>query len=141
MRRVLSIVAMGAWLGVAQAAPDLLVRNAVVLGRDGADAVLCRDGRILAVGLGPEMATRSRPGATVLDAAGGVVAPGFHDAHVHVESGAAEAATHVLTRAGFTVETHSDGWITLHGVPLHELVRVLAREDVDILELIPRGEF
>ena len=66
---------------------------------------------------------------------------GHQGALLHVESGAAEAATHVLTRAGFTVETHSDGWITLHGVPLHELVRVLAREDVDILELIPRGEF
>ncbi|MCA9851090.1 MAG: ATP-binding cassette domain-containing protein, partial [Dehalococcoidia bacterium] len=66
---------------------------------------------------------------------------GRQGALLHVEAGTADAVARVLTGAGMTVESHADAWITVHGVPLHELVRVLARAEVDALELIPRGEF
>ena len=85
---------IGLWLGiagVALAAPDLLVTGGPVFDHPGADAVLCRDGRVLAVGQVAALRARALPGVRRLEARGGWVLPGFHDAHVHVESGAAAA--------------------------------------------------
>ena len=47
--------------------------------------VVVEDGRISAVG-----GTRTSPGATVVDAGGGLLAPGFVDAHVHPIQGGLE---------------------------------------------------
>ncbi|WP_062519644.1 amidohydrolase [Demequina silvatica] len=65
----------------------LLIRNGR-LWSDGAflpgDAVLAVDGRIAAVGAGEVLArTDDAAGALVVDARGGLVHPGFADAHVH----------------------------------------------------------
>jgi hypothetical protein len=47
------------------------------------DAVLVRDGRIVAVGTREELAAQAA-GARVIDAAGGTVTPGLVDAHLHL---------------------------------------------------------
>jgi predicted amidohydrolase YtcJ len=51
----------------------------------GAQEVLVRDGRVVAVS-----ATVDRAGAAVVDLAGGLLAPGFVDAHVHAVQGGLE---------------------------------------------------
>jgi predicted amidohydrolase YtcJ len=48
-----------------------------------AEAVLVRDGRIAAVGAEADVARQARPGHEVADLGGGLLAPGFTDAHVH----------------------------------------------------------
>lgn len=68
---------------------DLLIHDAEVLTVDGADrvipggAVAIGGGRILAVGTTRSLAARFAPAAR-LDAGGGVLHPGFVDAHIHV---------------------------------------------------------
>jgi 5-methylthioadenosine/S-adenosylhomocysteine deaminase len=68
---------------------DLMIRDAVILTVDANDqvidrgAIAIRDGRIVAVGPDAGVAARYHP-ASVIDAHGGVVHPGFIDAHVHV---------------------------------------------------------
>ncbi|MGZ5399143.1 MAG: amidohydrolase, partial [Nocardioides sp.] len=47
-------------------------------------AVLIEDGRVVAVG---EAGRAERAGAEVVDLAGGLVSPGFVDAHVHTVQG------------------------------------------------------
>ncbi len=61
----------------------------------GPGTVLVEDGRILAVG-GVEVPT----GAREVDAAGGLVAPGFVDAHVHAVQGGLERVRCDLSAAG-----------------------------------------
>ncbi|WP_370615601.1 amidohydrolase [Mumia sp. Pv 4-285] len=61
----------------------------------GAAEVLVRDGRV--VGVGPDL---ERDGAEVVDAAGGLVAPGFVDAHVHAVQGGLERIRCDLTAGG-----------------------------------------
>ena len=51
-----------------------------------AEAVLCRAGRIAAVGTTREIRDAA-PGAQEVDAAGGLVTPGFVDAHIHMIAG------------------------------------------------------
>ena len=63
---------------------QLTIVNGTVLGADGADAVRVRDGRIAAVGRAGEVGR----GGEVVDARGGLVMPGFDDAHTHLLSGA-----------------------------------------------------
>ncbi len=63
---------------------ELTIINGRVLGADGADAVRVRDGLIVAVGLVSDIGR----GGEVVDARGGLVLPGFDDAHIHVQSGA-----------------------------------------------------
>ena len=53
----------------------------------GADAVVCRDGRILAVGDGPTLASQVRDADRVVDTQGATVAPGLIDSHCHVVIG------------------------------------------------------
>jgi predicted amidohydrolase YtcJ len=63
---------------------ELTIINGRVLGADGADAVRVRDGLITAVGRAADVGR----GGEVVDARGGLVLPGFDDAHTHVQSGA-----------------------------------------------------
>jgi predicted amidohydrolase YtcJ len=74
-----------------QQAADLVVVNGVVwtgeAGAADAQAVAVRDGRIVAVG--SDAAVRALVGSTtrVIDAHGGMIVPGFIDAHVHFVEG------------------------------------------------------
>ena len=73
-------------------AADLIVTRGLVLtmaaARPSARAVAVRDGRILAVGDAAEIERLRGPRTRVLDARGGTVLPGIHDAHFHVAMGA-----------------------------------------------------
>jgi predicted amidohydrolase YtcJ len=68
---------------------DLIVHNGIVVAVDAADrifspgAIAIRDGRIIAVGRDAEVVQRFHA-AERLDASGGVIHPGFIDAHIHV---------------------------------------------------------
>lgn len=65
---------------------DVAIVNAAVFTADAArswsDAVAVRGHRIIAVG-GRDVSARIGPATDVIDAAGGLVLPGFQDAHVH----------------------------------------------------------
>ena len=63
---------------------ELTIINGRVLGAGGADAVRVRDGRIAAVGRAGDIGHAGE----VVDARGGLVMPGFDDAHLHLQSGA-----------------------------------------------------
>jgi predicted amidohydrolase YtcJ len=67
--------------------PELAIVNATVLGHPRASAVAVGGGRIEAIG-GTEAAAGA---ADVVDARGGLLMPGFDDAHIHLLSGAREA--------------------------------------------------
>lgn len=106
----------------AQRPADLWIIGARVFGSPGADTVAVRDGRIVAVqrgGVAP-------PGAQALDARGGWLLPGLHDAHVHVESGAAAAEQPALQGcedvacvqavvSKYAAETPGSGWLLARG--------------------------
>ena len=66
--------------------PALLLAGGKVYGEVGADAVLVRGGRIEAVGRTEELARRA-PEARRIDADGGLILPGFQDAHLHLLDG------------------------------------------------------
>ena len=71
---------------------DLIVTNARVATMDGArsthEAVAVAGGRIAAVGSAREIGGLGGPDTRVIDAEGGMVLPGFQDAHCHLaESG------------------------------------------------------
>lgn len=66
--------------------PALLISGGAVHGRPGADAVLIRGGRVEAVGRGSDLAA-AEPQAAQLGADGGLILPGFHDAHLHLLDG------------------------------------------------------
>jgi len=66
---------------------DLAIVNGTVFGSPGASGVGIDGGRIAAVG-GDEVA---RSAQKTVDARGGLVLPGFDDAHIHLLSGAREA--------------------------------------------------
>ncbi|GBD08564.1 N-substituted formamide deformylase [Candidatus Thermoflexus japonica] len=67
---------------------DFVVRNARIRTLSEslpfAEALAAWRGRILAVGREEEIAPLIGPGTRVLDADGGTVLPGFHDAHCHI---------------------------------------------------------
>ena len=72
---------------------DLVLSGGRVLGVEGPDGVVVvRDGAILAVG-GPETRERAGPGAATVDLQGGLLVPGFTDAHVHPVQGGIERRT------------------------------------------------
>jgi predicted amidohydrolase YtcJ len=75
---------------------DLLIVGAPVYTADPArplaDAVAVRAGRIAAVGPERDLAGLRGPGTRVLRLAGGLVLPGFQDAHVHTAAGGLELA-------------------------------------------------
>jgi len=51
-------------------------------GRISADALVARDGRVVAVGTAADLG-RAHPDAERIDLRGGLMTPGWHDAHVH----------------------------------------------------------
>ena len=95
---VVLTVAVTAACGPAQAplqtadAPDLVILNGRVLTMDDqgttGEAVAVRGGAILQVGTTAAIQALAGPATRVLDAAGGTVAPGFNDAHLHFLEGA-----------------------------------------------------
>src|SRR5450830_1241338 len=54
-------------------------------GRPDVEALLSRDGRIVAVGGDDEVRAQAGPAAETVDLAGRVVIPGFVDGHTHLE--------------------------------------------------------
>lgn len=71
----LAIAAAGVWTGLGPAADA------------GAEAVGVSGGRIVAVGTLADVREALRPGAHVVEVPGGLVLPGFQDAHVHPSHG------------------------------------------------------
>lgn len=71
----LAIAAAGVWTGLGRAADA------------GADAVAISGGRIVAVGVLAEVRARLRAEAPVVEVPGGLILPGFQDAHVHPPHG------------------------------------------------------
>jgi predicted amidohydrolase YtcJ len=71
---------------------ELLILDGHVLGAGGATAVRMAGGRITHVGTDAEVrAARNDAGETV-DARGGLIMPGFDDAHIHLRGGARQLA-------------------------------------------------
>jgi predicted amidohydrolase YtcJ len=66
----------------------VLVNGRVWPGRPGRTALAIASEHILATGSDPQMRALGGPGTTVVDAGGGLVLPGFNDAHVHFLMGA-----------------------------------------------------
>jgi predicted amidohydrolase YtcJ len=102
MRRLSSAVILGfLWLGVsavtagAPAAADLVLTNGAVYTVDGArswaEVVAVSGGRIVFVGSAPAVKPWIGPETKVVDLAGKMVLPAFHDSHVHPISGGMEA--------------------------------------------------
>lgn len=101
-----AIAALGAVCGAAACAPrpaagparpgDAWIANARLWGSSGVFALRLAGGRVAAI-------TRAGPApdaSRTLDAAGGLVLPGFHDAHVHVVSGGETLGRVALADAG-----------------------------------------
>jgi predicted amidohydrolase YtcJ len=78
---------------------ELTIVNGRVFGAFGADTVRIRDGRIAAVGRARDIGRHGE----VVDARGGLIMPGFEDAHSHVRSGARQLGRAQLYPLG-TVE-------------------------------------
>jgi predicted amidohydrolase YtcJ len=87
---------------------DLIVTNATVYTADRrgtiAEAVAVRGNQILRVGTAREIARLQRPQTVVVDARGGVVLPGFNDAHVALIAGGLELAVADLSDAATAEE-------------------------------------
>ena len=87
---------------------DLIVTNATVYTADRrgttAEAVAVRGNQILRVGTAREIARLQRPQTIVVDAHGGVVLPGFNDAHVDMIAGGLELAVADLSDAATAEE-------------------------------------
>ncbi|MDP2343200.1 MAG: amidohydrolase [Deltaproteobacteria bacterium] len=72
----------------ALAAPRIIVKNGRITGARGADTLVIEGGVITAVGKGFQLPPGSSSEAdVVVDARGGVVVPGFHDSHIHMQGG------------------------------------------------------
>lgn len=87
--------------------PELIFTGArVFLGDDQtfAEAVAVTDGRISAVG-GAEVRDLAGPGTRIFDCAGGLLLPGFQDAHVHPVQGGMELLACDLSSATTEQET------------------------------------
>ena len=101
---------------------DLTIVNATVFGAPGASAVRVEEGQVTAVGTPGEV---GRAGE-VVDAAGGLLIPGFDDAHIHLLSGARQRKDAQLSGLGSLADTLSviaahaaatpgDGWLEGRG--------------------------
>ena len=75
-------------LSVEAASPRVIVKNGRITGSPRADTLVIEGGVITAVGKGFLLAPpTSGPADVVIDAKGGVVVPGFHDSHIHMQGG------------------------------------------------------
>jgi predicted amidohydrolase YtcJ len=88
----LTVPGLGCGAGLPYIAPaDLVILNGTVWtgveGAADAEAVAIRDGRIAAVGAVVDVRRHIGTGTRVIDAAGGMVVPGFIDSHVHFITG------------------------------------------------------
>ena len=74
-------------LGQATSAPDLILHNARVYtvdaNRSTAEAIAVRGDRIVRVGGNRDLLALRGPSTRVIDARGGTIVPGLHDAHAH----------------------------------------------------------
>ena len=73
--------------------PDIVFRNGHVFDghrRRAGQTVAVRQGRVLAAGSDAAVTAHLRPGAQEVDLAGGLLMPGFHDAHMHPMVGGLE---------------------------------------------------
>jgi imidazolonepropionase-like amidohydrolase len=110
-RRWLAVIAaIGAVVALPARAQDLTIANARVVVGDGVviqnGSVVVQAGRIVSVGPGAP----PRRAGTVIDARGMTVAPGFIDAHKHVNTGPAEREQMAdLIEAGFTTVLSGGG--------------------------------
>jgi predicted amidohydrolase YtcJ len=104
---------------------DLLIVGAPVWtgdpARPWADAVAVWAGRVAAAGSEPEVAAVAGPATRVLRLDGGLVVPGFADAHVHTAAGGlelaqcdlhgVEPAAYAATVAAYAAERPGDPWV------------------------------
>ena len=67
---------------------DLVIVNGRVFGATAATAVRIEGGRIVQLGTDAEVRAAASPGTELVDACGGLVLPGFDDAHLHLRGGA-----------------------------------------------------
>ena len=68
--------------------PRVIIKNGVITGSKNADMLVIEHGLITAVGKGFKLPARAGAAAdVVIDAKGGVVVPGFHDSHIHMQGG------------------------------------------------------
>ena len=91
-----------------------------------AAALVAQDGRLAFVG--PESEVPAAPGATVFDAGGAAVLPGFVDAHTHAVWMGERAGEYAARAAGATYEE-----IALQGGGIRSTVRATAAATVDDL--------
>ncbi len=81
-----------------RALDGLIIRNATVrtmVGREVAEAVAIRDGRIAAVGPEADVMALRRPSTRVVDAGGGTVLPSVIDSHTHFHRAAIFQALYI----------------------------------------------
>jgi len=71
---------------------ELTIVNGNVFGSPGATAVRIEGGRIATVGADPEVRAARAGAHETIDARGGLILPGFDDAHIHVQGGARQLA-------------------------------------------------
>jgi predicted amidohydrolase YtcJ len=120
-----------------RAAAMLLVMNGRIFGQSPATAVLIEDGRVAAVGPDAEMKGRVATGGQIIDARGGLILPGLHDAHIHMAGGAAsleqlaldelKTLPEVIAALKIYAEAHpGDGWILGRGW---------------MYDIVPKGQF
>jgi predicted amidohydrolase YtcJ len=67
---------------------DITILNGRVFGAAGATAVRIAGGRITHVGAGADVRAAGDGAGEVIDARGGLILPGFDDAHIHLRGGA-----------------------------------------------------
>lgn len=76
----------------------MLIVNGRIFGASKAATALAIDGdRIAGIGTDEEIRGLARPGRRVIDAHGGLVVPGFNDAHVHLHNGSRQLPNLDLT--------------------------------------------
>ncbi len=83
---------------------SLIILNGSILGASGSTAIGIGGDRILSIGTDREVRDSAGPRTRTLDAAGGLVTPGFNDAHQHLRMGA-----HQLRNLDLSAETTVDG--------------------------------
>jgi predicted amidohydrolase YtcJ len=107
--------------------PDLVLTGGAIYTLDAsrrwADALSIRDGRIVAVGTGVEVAATAGPATRTVDLGGRFVMPAFHDAHVHPVSAGVELGQcnlNDVTGAEATLKAIGECAVAQKGSPRNE---------------------